>query len=279
MTGDSTERVDTRVLQALYRFERGDLPISVGQQMDVYIEAAAAAPTRSPEPAGPETLGPRDQRRAAMNTVHRSAARAARHGIISAAVLAFAVVSGCAVGPDHRAPELTVPARYSESAVGASVGTSLAEWWRAFHDAPLDRLVARAIDPNLDSRIAEARVRESRALRGIARSALWPTVDGGAAYSRTRQSENGPLGGAVRRGAGSCPSRPISTRRRSMRIGRSTSSAGRDGRFESAEAEIGAADEARRDILVSLLGEVGFELHRGARPATGACRLSSRVSP
>ncbi|MGH8577160.1 MAG: efflux RND transporter periplasmic adaptor subunit [Gammaproteobacteria bacterium] len=57
LTGDSTERVDTRVLQALYRFERGVLPISVGQQMDVYIDAAGATPTRSPEPAGPETLG------------------------------------------------------------------------------------------------------------------------------------------------------------------------------------------------------------------------------
>jgi hypothetical protein len=110
-----------------------------------------------------------------MSTEHRSAASAARHGIMNGAVLAFAVVTGCAVGPDYHAPELTVPARYSESGVHASVGTSLAEWWRVFHDTPLDRLVERAIDANLDLRIAEARVRESRALRGIARSALWPT--------------------------------------------------------------------------------------------------------
>ena len=41
LTGDSTERVDTRVLQCLYRFERGDLPIYVGQQMDVFIESTA----------------------------------------------------------------------------------------------------------------------------------------------------------------------------------------------------------------------------------------------
>ncbi|MGH3994533.1 MAG: TolC family protein, partial [Pseudonocardiaceae bacterium] len=101
---------------------------------------------------------------------------------------------------DYRAPELTVPARYSESAAHAGAGTSLAEWWRVFRDAPLDRLVARAIDANLDLRIAESRVREARALRGVVRSALWPTVDGGAANSRTRQSENGSLGGAVRRG-------------------------------------------------------------------------------
>ncbi len=39
LTGDSTERVDTRVLQALYSFERSQLPVYVGQQMDVFIEA------------------------------------------------------------------------------------------------------------------------------------------------------------------------------------------------------------------------------------------------
>jgi multidrug efflux pump subunit AcrA (membrane-fusion protein) len=39
LTGDTTERVDTRVLQVLYRFHPGDLPVYVGQQMDVFIEA------------------------------------------------------------------------------------------------------------------------------------------------------------------------------------------------------------------------------------------------
>jgi len=38
LTGDSTERVDTRVLQALYSFDRAKLPAYVGQQMDVFIE-------------------------------------------------------------------------------------------------------------------------------------------------------------------------------------------------------------------------------------------------
>ena len=39
LTGDSTERVDMRVLQALYRFDRNRLPAYVGQQVDVFIEA------------------------------------------------------------------------------------------------------------------------------------------------------------------------------------------------------------------------------------------------
>jgi multidrug efflux pump subunit AcrA (membrane-fusion protein) len=39
LTGESTERVDTRVLQALYSFKPGTIPVYVGQQMDVFIEA------------------------------------------------------------------------------------------------------------------------------------------------------------------------------------------------------------------------------------------------
>lgn len=38
LTGDSTERVDTRVLQALYSFDRKQIPVYIGQQMDVFIE-------------------------------------------------------------------------------------------------------------------------------------------------------------------------------------------------------------------------------------------------
>ena len=48
LTGDSNERVDTRVLQALYRFDRKQLPIFVGQQMDVFIEAQDYAPPKGP---------------------------------------------------------------------------------------------------------------------------------------------------------------------------------------------------------------------------------------
>jgi HlyD family secretion protein len=39
LTGDSTERVDTRVLQVIYRVERDGVPLFVGQQLDVFIDA------------------------------------------------------------------------------------------------------------------------------------------------------------------------------------------------------------------------------------------------
>jgi HlyD family secretion protein len=38
-TGDTTERIDTRVLQMLYRFHKRGLPIYAGQLLDVYFEA------------------------------------------------------------------------------------------------------------------------------------------------------------------------------------------------------------------------------------------------
>jgi RND family efflux transporter MFP subunit len=50
LTGDSSERVDTRVMQAIYSFERGELPIFVGQQMDVFIEAPPIGYSDLPKP-------------------------------------------------------------------------------------------------------------------------------------------------------------------------------------------------------------------------------------
>jgi len=43
LTGDTSERVDTRVMQVVFSFERGTMPIQVGQQMDVFIEETGTA--------------------------------------------------------------------------------------------------------------------------------------------------------------------------------------------------------------------------------------------
>jgi RND family efflux transporter MFP subunit len=43
LTGESFERVDTRVLQAIFTFDRSTLPVYVGQLVDVYIESDKAA--------------------------------------------------------------------------------------------------------------------------------------------------------------------------------------------------------------------------------------------
>lgn len=43
LTGDNTERVDTRVLQVIYAIDAGGKRLFVGQQLDVFIDASAAA--------------------------------------------------------------------------------------------------------------------------------------------------------------------------------------------------------------------------------------------
>lgn len=43
LTGNTAERVDTRVLQLIYRFDRKELPIYMGQVMDVYIDASGSS--------------------------------------------------------------------------------------------------------------------------------------------------------------------------------------------------------------------------------------------
>jgi HlyD family secretion protein len=54
LTGQSTERTDTRVLQVIYSFDPGALPVYVGQQVDVFIEAPpiGRANTRTQPPSG-----------------------------------------------------------------------------------------------------------------------------------------------------------------------------------------------------------------------------------
>jgi HlyD family secretion protein len=49
LTGQSTERTDVRVLQVVYSFDPAALPVYVGQQMDVFIQAPpiAEASTRA----------------------------------------------------------------------------------------------------------------------------------------------------------------------------------------------------------------------------------------
>src|SRR5499433_2328521 len=42
LTGDSTERVDTRVLQVIYRIRDDEPSVYVGQQMDVYIDGSVS---------------------------------------------------------------------------------------------------------------------------------------------------------------------------------------------------------------------------------------------
>lgn len=56
LTGDNTERVDTRVLQIIYHFERPAFPVYAGQQVDVFIKRDV--PAHPPPAAEANTVAP-----------------------------------------------------------------------------------------------------------------------------------------------------------------------------------------------------------------------------
>lgn len=104
-------------------------------------------------------------------------------GLLSCLVL----LAGCKVGPNFKKPETPVPDKW----VGplpppTAAEQDLAHWWTTFHDPALTSLVQRAVEANLDLKLAEARVRQARAARGVAIGGLGPTVDATGSYSHSR---------------------------------------------------------------------------------------------
>ncbi|MGH9612263.1 MAG: efflux RND transporter periplasmic adaptor subunit [Bryobacteraceae bacterium] len=59
LTGDATQRTDTRVLQVIYSFDPASLPLYVGQLMDVFIDAVPAGGTATGRQHGTEPCGDR----------------------------------------------------------------------------------------------------------------------------------------------------------------------------------------------------------------------------
>ena len=104
---------------------------------------------------------------------------------------------GCAVGPGYRAPTPALPDMWHEAAAGglAPGEADVQAWWDVFRDKTLSDLIGHAAHGNLDLRLAVLRIREARALRGIAAGELLPSLSGSGSYNRSRSSENGPAAG------------------------------------------------------------------------------------
>lgn len=100
----------------------------------------------------------------------------------------FLLATGCATMParDEVVPALAEPAAFATTA-GSLEAQPLpaAPFWTRFADPQLDALVAEALEKNDDLRLAEARVAEARALLGIARADLFPTINGRLGASRS----------------------------------------------------------------------------------------------
>jgi multidrug efflux system outer membrane protein len=100
---------------------------------------------------------------------------------IGATLLSF-ISAGCLMGPNYKRPDMASPQqfRFVEGAQAESLAD--APWFKVFDDPALQELIKAAIASNLDLRAAVARVEEMRARAGIAKSYLYPQVDGVASY-------------------------------------------------------------------------------------------------
>ena len=100
-----------------------------------------------------------------------------------------AALTGCAVGPDYKAPK---PVEGAETPLVSTTPTaeSLAEppddWWQLYHDPKLDELLHESFGANTDLRIAAANLSASRAVLQGTRSQNWPQTQAavGAVYGR-----------------------------------------------------------------------------------------------
>jgi len=168
---------------------------------------------------------------------------------LAAALVALALLTGCAVGPNYKQPPVTAPDAFRDVQGPPAPAASLADqpWWDVFGDPVLKELIDEALRNGYDVQIAAARVEEARARAGIARSEFFPQIGYGGDWSRGRNSVYVP---------------PYSTATGNLNsinvnFGWELDIWGRIRRLnEAAKAQYLATEDARRGVLLSLVSDV-----------------------
>jgi len=171
------------------------------------------------------------------------------------------LVAGCTVGPDYQRPDGALSPSWLEAQSSGfdTQPATLINWWTEFNDPELNSLIERAVKSNLDIFVAEARVRETRAAQVLAEAGAWPIVDVSGSYSRNRSSETAV--GSRAQGAVVAPSSNNNLEQDLYRTGFDAGweidvFGGTRRSVEAARASVEASIEDRRDVLVTLLGDV-----------------------
>jgi multidrug efflux system outer membrane protein len=171
------------------------------------------------------------------------------------ALFAALALAGCAsVGPDYKAPHTSAATVQNVDAARESAAQFQAAWWKQFNDPVLDALIQHAAKGSLDLHIAQARLAESRALLGSAKSQQIPTIDAGVSYSRAIEQQPGFTTQRI----------PIDTYQAGFDASWELDVFGGVRRsVEAARADVGASEASMHDAQVSLFAEVArnyFEL-------------------
>lgn len=133
-----------------------------------------------------------------FNLPRRPAGRRRLQGLALIALAATLLIAGCA-GQGAIAPHSQL-ARPEALGASGSATYPASDWWTAYDDAQLNRLIAAALAGNPTIRIAQARLERAQAATEVAGAARLPQVSASTDNSRQRLSENyiypPPLGGS-----------------------------------------------------------------------------------
>ncbi len=100
------------------------------------------------------------------------------------------LLAACAVGPDFQPPQTVLSDQFvSVEGVQLSAADVERDFWKSFQDPTLDALVEQALAANHDIRIALARLREARAVRGEAQFDRMPTTTADASRTQARNAD------------------------------------------------------------------------------------------
>ena len=173
-------------------------------------------------------------------------------------VVATAVLSGCAIGPDYKRPVVAEPPTFRGQATAEAVSFADAPWWEVFEDPILKGLIQNALRNNYDVAIAASRVQEARANVGVAPSDYFPSLDYDVSAGRSKVGPGilGAPGGPVPKASNFYSASAIMSWELDVwgRIRRLN---------EAARATLLATEDARRAVwltLVSDLAQAYFQL-------------------
>lgn len=111
---------------------------------------------------------------------------ASRHATYALVATTLAL-AGCApMAPPYATPALPVAPRYALDKHAATDASDMSAWRSYFTDPQLQALVTQALEHNHDLRATALRVAEARAVYGIQRADLLPTLGGQAGIDRSR---------------------------------------------------------------------------------------------
>lgn len=168
--------------------------------------------------------------------------------------LSLLLLSGCVARVHYKppvAPQLAGAPSWNTPLAGGAVAKpgddeTLSRWWATLGDDALTLLEERAVRGNLDLRKAEARIREARAQRGVIQTQRLPTVTAGgsAMGSRSSTRDGGQLSQSY--------SAALDASWEPDFFGRIR------GTIEAYDADLNAAQEDLRSVLVSLTAEVAL---------------------